>query len=1481
MADVSGPVPRPPRPQRRWFQELPSEYPWEQEGLDFIRNLMPRTEPYRAWATFSFTARSGRVNECDLFIATPGGLYLVELKGHRGEVSNNGGWWTFRYGTARPKSIRNPLHLTDQKSKELKNQLQWAVHQVLPGSSLRIPRIEPAVFLSDTGLVSQLDEVQDRNVYGRDDVSHGLSKIWADLLGRPPQSEARRVGPLLSQHLPRLMEAIGITHSLAHLDFGDGWKLDSDVLDSGPTWEDRLAARTGLVHEAGRVRVYLVGKQATQDTYVSVERAARREYEVLQGINHRGIAQAQLIRDHRGAPAILFRHDPADQPLETYLDQYASELTPETRLDLVRQLAEAVRYAHHRSLYHRALAARSVYVSSADDGSRPVLRIIDWQAAARDFDTSTTIGNSPQTDAHLQDTAQVYLAPEFEYSYADPVELDVFGMGAVAYLILTGEQPAPDRPALIDRVSSRGAGGLHPYAVADGLTDDLDQLVYRATAGEPALRLASADEFLDLLDEAEEDNAVPTGEPGGQDWEVVDPLLAQPGQAVDGDAEGPWRMERQLGTGGTARAILVTRSVEDGDGEEVVQRRVLKVALDESRADRLQIEAEALAKVGGGAVVKLYDGPRQVAGRTVLDLEFAGDRTLARVLTEEGRLTYHQLERFSEDLFRALDQLAAEGLRHRDLKPENFGVLLRADRTWALKLLDFSHAGVSDSDITAGTRGYVDPFVGELSRPFFDDHAEWYAAAVTLHEMASSERPVWGDGKTDPRTADDDLPRIAEDVFEPALREGLTAYFRKALHRDVAQRFESLAQMTSAWRAIFQQADQTAPVGAPTGTPITASGENADPILDRDALQAARDAAAEAATLETPLEAAGLSPRGVSVARGFGAATVGQLLRVPPYLISRARGAGAIARKELNLRHRQWTAKYGTPEPTGDAGDKTVAGSSSTGPATPSSSAEDRDRLRVDELAALLVPSSTRKNSSRNEVLRLLLGLPAPDGTLPDLGWPTQGEVAKRHGLTQATVSRHHKAATADWAAASWLDPVRAEIVERLDALGGVATAGELSAALRVRHGAASGLTPETVAAMALAVVRAAVEAEMYVGVGQSEEDEPRLARLRRRGKVLVALESLPGTDDPTPSELADYADKLGGEAASLAEAEPLPGRAEVLRALRAVAPPEGMGALADARLIALAAAVAPGVLMSPGMQLYRRDLPLAKALRLAQAGAGVRHPDGITLDRLMSKVQAAFPGLNAYAPSPTYITMEAALKDAGFPLVYSREQKRFLPPAPAPALTSSITATSKPLGRGVATPEQVHQDAVAAKLDSAHRQGGFLALTVHYKRLPGLAEALATRYPVVLVDVAEVFLTEFRKLADEQGVDWSQVLRADERMTEQGKVPGGLRSFVTRVMDSTRDTLLNRETGVLLLHNAGLLARYFDVGGRQMLADLQKAARRPGDAPHGLWLLCPSESPRALPNLDGRTVEAIGGDAEWVVLDRESVERLHGPRAA
>ncbi|MFD5590716.1 BREX system serine/threonine kinase PglW [Streptomyces griseorubiginosus] len=1454
---------KPGLPARRehWFQPRRSGFPWEQEGLEHVRQLMPTAEPYRAWATFRFTGVTGRVNECDLLIAVPGGVYLLELKGHPGRVVNHGDTWQF-HGD-RVRTLRNPLHLTDLKAKELKAQLERAARAAgIPEA--KIPFIKPAVFLHDPDLVSELDEFQRASVFGRNGGASSLPGIWDGLLGLPPERESWRVTPQDSQRLEMLMKRIGISHSTAHLRFGDDWRLAPRALDAGPGWEDRLAVRDDdLVKENGRVRIYLSGQAASAEQRGRVDRAALREYQVLQGINHRGIVQAVQIREHQGGPAILFRHHESDLRLDAYLDAYGDRLTPSARLDLVRQLAEAVRYAHNRSLYHRALSARSVYVSAREDGAEPVLRIADWQTAARDFDTTShlTLGQTPLDSGLVADIAQVYLAPETAREFADPVDLDVFGIGALSYLLLTGKPPADARGTLVDRLAAEG--GLHPYAVSDNVSAALDDLVFRATASDVQNRLSSAEEFLRLLDAAEADDA----SAGRGAVELEDPLTVKAGQRLDAE----WEVVRVLGTGATARALLVRR-VEDGVPDPA-SLRVFKVALDREKDARLYAEAKALREVGGSRIVKLLADPRELGGHTILEIEYAGgfrpadDRdpvSLGSRLRGMGRLRYTQLERFGNDLFEALDTLAARGVRHRDIKPDNLGLFKRSDGSWQLMLFDFSLADAPDQDLRAGTRGYLDPFLGGSRRARYDDHAEWYAAAVTLHEMATGERPVWGDGQTDPLTVPNAELYVARELFESALAEGLTEFFEKALHRDVEQRYDSLRQMQEAWRQVFRRADSA----RPATTPATVDTLAAD-------VEDAREQAAAAADLTTPLDAAGLSPRAVSVAAGLGAETVGQLLDVPPHTISRARGAGNVIRKELNRRHRQWSQALRRR-------------ATAKKPVQVSADAPVEALETVETLAARLVPAEGGpRTRPRRDIVLATLGLPGA-GAADELPlWPAQSAIAKALNVSQPTVSGNLSAAIEQWAAQGWLKKIRAELVTILSEQGRVMTAQELATELRARH------TPEdddgtadrsTLQAQALAVVRAAAEIESRLddaAAGEGAEDEAaQFTVLRRGGAVLLALVDLPGSDDPTPVELAEYATLLGRAAEDVAARDPLPGGASALRELRAVPAPEGMAPLADTRLLSLAAAMAGGVGVTPRFELFPLDLRLDRALRISQAAAGVRAGIGIALDALLARVRARFPGLAALADA-TYVELEEALSEADFPLEYERDSGRFFPPerdaeqSRAAFSGSVITSTGAlyaaaqaQLADGI-NPREVME----VRLQEAVRGGGFLALTVKGLYLPGTAQRLAARFDVLQVDVDELFLTALRELADEQQVKWRALLKADAKFAETGRIGAALGSYTRLAAErvAARCTALATQAGprtVLLAHRAALAARYWEAGGRELLVSLQEAARRPHAVPHGLWLLVPMDDPKATPALDGRTVDVVDRVSEWAVLE-------------
>ena len=442
-----------------------------------------------------------------------------------------------------------------------------------------------------------------------------------------------------------------------------------------------------------------------------MQRAAHREYLALQGISHDGIVRAeQYSEELLAGPAVIFRHGENWERLDHFMSHQA-DLDLHTRLEMIRQLAEALDHAHRRHLYHRALAPRSVYVDM--DGRYPKLRIADWQVAARPHTTAggttrtgtttsqTAVAGTAALLAHIERSAGPYLAPEFAAPESAAL-LDVFGLGALSYLILTGQPPAATRGEMAARLTEVHA--LLPSAVVDWVSPAMDDLVRDATQLSQADRTDSVRQFLRRLDKIEEELTTPEPNP------EQDPLTAGPGDEIAG-----WTVLRQLGTGSTSKALLVSR---DGDA---ANGRVFKVGLNEAAARRLEREAEQLGPLNDSHVARLLDQPFQAGPgdnrRTVIGVEYVGDHTLAEELRLHGPLTIHELERLGEDLFQAIAFLDRRGVWHRDIKPDNLALRELDRKGRELVMFDFSLAGTPDTDLAAGTRGYLDPFLGAPGRP--------------------------------------------------------------------------------------------------------------------------------------------------------------------------------------------------------------------------------------------------------------------------------------------------------------------------------------------------------------------------------------------------------------------------------------------------------------------------------------------------------------------------------------------------------------------------------------------------------------------------------------------------------------------------------------------------------------------------------------------------------------------------------------------
>jgi serine/threonine protein kinase len=1456
---------------QRW-QGQRSAFSWEQSALDHIKGQMPDAEPYRAWQTMTFTAATGHVREVDLFIATPGGLFLVEIKSHPGTAANHGSTWLLRDGD-KTRTIHNPLHFTDQKAKELKSQLERAARKLKLKDPL--PRIEAAIFLSAENLKSRLDEFQCQRVYGRDGLTTGLPGIWKDFLNQPPTSERNRVTPTLSRQLPKLLQEIGIAR-LHRIGRVGPYELSEKSFDSGPTWEDYLAANPSLPNDyPRRVRVFLTERTATEEDKKSVQRAAHREYLALQGISHDGIVRAEQYSDELLAgPAVVFRHGANWQRLDLYLAGNP-DLELDTRLHMIRQLAEALDHAHRRHLYHRALAPRSVYVEL--DGNYPRLRIADWQVAARPGSTtggaSGTRATSTQLPggaaallAHIERSAGAYLAPEFDVPES-PALLDVFGLGALSYLILTAQPPAATRGELATRLSQTRA--LLPSALIDSVSPAMDALVRDATQLSVADRTESVRSFLRSLDRIEEELTAPDPDP------QQDPLASGPGDEIAG-----WTVLRQLGTGSTSKALLVQ---QDGSPD-----RVFKVSLNEGAARRLDREADQLAPLNDSHVARLLDRPFQAgpdgATRTVIGVEYVGDHTLAEELHQHGPLTIHELERLGEDLFQAMAFLDRRAVWHRDIKPDNLALRELDRKGRELVLFDFSLAGTPDSDLIAGTRGYLDPFLGSPARQRYDQAAELYAVAVTLHEMASGELPSWGDDLADARFLDPaEEVQLAEDLFDPVARDGLVEFFKVAFQRDAAKRFTSLHDMTRAWTDIFRDLDTVPPLTTAATNPGAdeTEGDTADPV---ESARAKRTEAAAQAAPSTPLAAAGLSPFALSIAQQrLGIDTAGDLARVPAKRITALRGIGSVPRYELVRLSREWRQRFNLAESALARADVQWAGGEKaqsvqadqnhsperSGPSPtgkPSAEApEDLAQLSVDEVVRRLVPDAPG--------LPQVTGLGGAANGRQASPWAAPLEIARVTGLAEPEVTAHLDRLRNRWQkSVKALTPVRDDLVEILRAHGRVLGWRQLAAGLLAKRGAEISDPAERLRLAAICV-RAAVETE-------ARRENARMAsrRLPRPvdavpdaaaldARVIVALtdEDEEGTAPPA-EELFIYAELLGFEADALAAKDPLPGVTEIRQVLREAPTATHAQRLSDTDLVLLAAAASEKSAATPRLELYPQDLSPARAVKISQVGSIA---EGALAEELARRVLGRFPDLYE-ANRPTAEAMPELLESIGYSVTRGSDSRLNLWPSAGLSSGASADSRNRTFARiapSTATAEAA--DHALARLTQARQRGGFIALKTHVRDATAIRTEVAALDGVTSVNVTTEFVRTLRAVVAEQGrPKWETVLAAD---SPEASTPA--RNGFTQLLTKTWTRLEERiraagNDGIVVLHSATPLARY--PGGVELLARLAVAARDAAESPVGLWLLCPMEDPQGAPLLDRVTVSVIPGDAEQLYVPAE-----------
>lgn len=175
--------------------------------------------------------------------------------------------------------------------------------------------------------------------------------------------------------------------------------------------------------------------------------------------------------------------------LAELLEQYGP-LPPARVIFLLRQACSALAEAHAAGLIHRDMKPGNLHVSERG-GLCDFVKVLDF-GLVKQVRKST---DAQLTAEHVISGTPLYMAPEQALGQPLDVRSDLYALGAIAYHMLTGRPPFPrDNP--LEAMMAHAREEVPPLAdLQSDIPDDLQQVVLRCLAKEPAARFADASEL--------------------------------------------------------------------------------------------------------------------------------------------------------------------------------------------------------------------------------------------------------------------------------------------------------------------------------------------------------------------------------------------------------------------------------------------------------------------------------------------------------------------------------------------------------------------------------------------------------------------------------------------------------------------------------------------------------------------------------------------------------------------------------------------------------------------------------------------------------------------------------------------------------------------------------------------------------------------------------------------------------------------------
>ena len=199
-----------------------------------------------------------------------------------------------------------------------------------------------------------------------------------------------------------------------------------------------------------------------------------REARIAARLRHPGIVGVYDAGEHDGRVCIVLEHVPGRTLAE--LVRHDGPIEPGRAARIAADVADALAHAHSRGIVHRDVTPGNVMVAGDD------------RVTVLDFGIARAAQGSMVAGSMTAHGTLAYAAPEVLAGHRADQRVDVYGLGAVLYELLTGRPPfqGSGERAIAQRL--RVARPVPPRAWNPQVPDELDRLVRRCLTADPAAR---------------------------------------------------------------------------------------------------------------------------------------------------------------------------------------------------------------------------------------------------------------------------------------------------------------------------------------------------------------------------------------------------------------------------------------------------------------------------------------------------------------------------------------------------------------------------------------------------------------------------------------------------------------------------------------------------------------------------------------------------------------------------------------------------------------------------------------------------------------------------------------------------------------------------------------------------------------------------------------------------------------------------------